>query len=101
MEATLLNMVVTVYLAMGFGKFAVCVTDLPTLIGVMSRLSGAERGKIHWRFAITIPLFALVTALIGWIPILLREGIHFFFSYSKYVVMRDCVRAYRHAHVND
>jgi hypothetical protein len=95
MQATLFNIVVASYFVIALAKFILCAPHLPMVIGVMSRLSGAPRGKIRGRYIIFVPLLMLFTSFFGWISALKNEGISFFFLYSRLEVMRDCVRAHR------
>lgn len=86
------------YLVIAFAKFMLCVPTLPVAIGAMSRMRGAPRGTVLMTYVVAVPVLAVLAVLFGWIPVLYREGIRFFFVYSNFAAMRDCVRAYREAH---
>jgi|OpeIllAssembly_1097287.scaffolds.fasta_scaffold40130_2 hypothetical protein len=86
------------YFAFAFTKFMLCAQQLPTAIGVISRLHGAKPGKILIRFAVIVPVFLVLTVLFGWIGSLYKEGPKFFSFYSTFTIIRTCIKAYRDSH---
>jgi len=88
----------TVYLCFAFIKFMLCVPHIPRVIGVVSRLAGADRGAVLKRYVFIIPLVVAGLSLFGWVAALYREGISFFVMYSSRDVTRDCILGYRHSH---
>lgn len=88
------------YFAFAFTKFMLCVSTLPTAIGTMSRLHGAKKGQVHMRYVFSVPLFLAASSLFLWVYSMYVEGFGFFCQYSKYAVMKDCVRARRNFMAN-
>ena len=93
-----LYLLLSIYACFAVTKLVLCAVNLPTAIGVMSRLSGLPRGKVNTRYVFTIPLFGIAMIVFGWVFIMKREGLAFFDIYSNKAVMRDCVRAYKGMH---
>ena len=89
---------VTCYLSLAFIKFMLCLPMAPTVIAVMSRLHGAEKGQVTMRYVFSIPIFLILSSVFLWVYSMYSEGFGFFSIYTKRAVMKDCVRAYRTAH---
>lgn len=91
--------VLFVYFGLAFLKFGLCAYHLPAAIGAMSRLHGARKGQIRPLFVLVVPLTLAGTSLVMWPVTLFKEGVQFFSFYSRFAVLRTCVRAHRDSFV--
>lgn len=89
---------ISAYLAIGFAKFMLCLCHMPVAIGVYSAMHYGVRGRVFLPAVLFIPFGAAAVCFVTWPMELYREGIRFFTLYSRFSLIRDCVRGFRNLH---